>query len=76
MKSGMKTLQQLLMKKKNYHKLRESIRMMKTQGRNTKIINGLKKVKEKTLIKFLDKMHKYKTMISCCLKCMGCSFKR
>ena len=50
--------------------------MMKTQGSNTKTINGLKKVKEKALIKLLDKMHKYKTMISCCLKRMGCSFKR
>ena len=27
------------------------------------------KVKEKELIKLLDKMHKYKTMLSYCLKC-------
>ena len=66
----------IINEEKNYRKLRESIRMMKTQGSNTKTINGLKKVKEKALIKLLDKMHKYKTMISCCLKRMGCSFKR
>ena len=29
----------------------------------------LNKVKEKALIKLLDKLHKYKTMISDCLKC-------
>ena len=29
----------------------------------------LKKVKEKQLMKLLGKMHKYKTMISYCLKC-------
>ena len=29
----------------------------------------MKKVKEKALLKSLDKMHKYKTMISFCLKC-------
>ena len=31
MKSVMKTLQQLLMKKKNYRELKENIRMVKTQ---------------------------------------------
>ena len=29
----------------------------------------MKKKKEKVLIKSLDKMHKYKTMISYCLQC-------
>ena len=56
MKSVMKTLQQLLMKKAlECWKLKESI---------LKKIISLKKVKEKALIKLLDKMHKYKTMLS------------
>ena len=42
--------------------------MMKTQRRDTVIIS-LKRVKEKALIKLLDKIHKYKTILSYCLKC-------
>ena len=34
-----------------------------------KKIIWLKKVKEKVLMKLLDKMHKYETMKSYCLKC-------
>ena len=57
MKSVMKTLQQLLMKKV-LECWKEAI---------LKKIIWLKKVKEKALIKLLDKMHKYKTMLSFCL---------
>ena len=39
MKLVMKTLWQLLMKKKNYQKLKESIRMMKSQRSDTKKTN-------------------------------------
>ena len=42
---------------------------MKDQRSDTKNILWLKKVKEKALMKLLDKMHKYKTMLSYCLKC-------
>ena len=34
-----------------------------------KEITWLKKLKEKVFIKLLDKMHKYKTILSYCLKC-------
>ena len=34
-----------------------------------KKIIGLKKVKEKALIKLLNKLHNYKTMLLYCLKC-------
>ena len=53
----MKTLQQLLMKKKNYCEVKESIRMMKTQRNDTEK-SWLKKVKEKALMKLLGKMRK------------------
>ena len=43
--------------------------MVKTQRSDTEKKIWLKKVKEKTLMKLLDKMHKYKTMLSYCLKC-------
>ena len=65
MESAMETLQQLLMKKKNYPELKESIRMMKTQ---LKEIIWLRKVKENILIKLLEKKHKVKKMLSYCLK--------
>ena len=43
---------------------------MKSQKRYTeKKKISLKKVNEKALTKLLDKMHKYKTMTSYCLKC-------
>ena len=42
---------------------------MKDQQSDTKNIIWLKKVKEKALMRLLDKMHKYKTMLSHCLKC-------
>ena len=43
--------------------------MMKAQKSDTEKIIWLKKVKEKALIKLLDKMHKYKTILSYYLKC-------
>ena len=43
--------------------------MMKFQRIDTEKKIWLKKVKEKALMKLLDKMHKYKTMLSYCLKC-------
>ena len=53
---------------KNYLVLKESIRMMKTQRSDTEKLFWLKKAKEKTLMKVLNKMHEYETMISHCLK--------
>ena len=43
--------------------------MVKTLRSDTEKKIWLKKVKEKTLMKLLDKMHKYKTMLSDCFKC-------
>ena len=43
--------------------------MMKFQRIDTEKKNWLKKVKEKALMKLLDKIHKYKTMFSHSLKC-------
>ena len=65
----MKILQQLLMKKKNYGEIKESIRLMGTQRSDIENITQLKKIKEWTLIKLLDKMQKYKTISSYCLRC-------
>ena len=42
---------------------------MKSQRSHTEKIILLKKVKEKELMKLLDKIPKYKTMLSYCLKC-------
>ena len=65
----MKTLQQVLMKKKNYREIKKRIRMMKTQRSEIEEKNLIEEGKKKALIKLLDKMHKYKSMISYCLKC-------
>ena len=43
--------------------------MMKTQRSDTEKIIWSKKVKKKALMKLLEKMHKYKMMLSYCLKC-------
>ena len=56
----------IINEEKNYRELKESIRMKELI---LKKIIWLDKVKEKALIKLLDTMHKYKTMISYCLKC-------
>ena len=48
---------------RNYWELKES------DTETNKKITWLKKVKEKALMKLLEKMHKYKTMLSYCLKC-------
>ena len=59
----------IIKEEQNCRELKESIWMMKTQRSDTKKIIWLKKVKGKTLIKLSDKKHKYKTMLSYCLKC-------
>ena len=59
----------IINEKKNYRELKESIRMMKTQRSNTEKPVWLKEVKKKALMKLLDKMHKYRTMLSYYLKC-------
>ena len=51
----MKTLKQLLMKK-NCRKLKESIRMIKSQRTDTEKNNLIEEVKRKGLMKLLDKM--------------------
>ena len=58
----------IINKEKNYRGLKKSIRMIIQRSNIEKII-WLKKVKEKALMKLLDKMHKYKTMLPHCLKC-------
>ena len=55
MKVAMKTLKQLLMKK-NCRKLKESIRMIKSQRTDTEKNNLIEEVKRKGLMKLLDKM--------------------
>ena len=42
---------------------------MKTQRSDIEKKNLIEEGKKKALIKLLDKMHKYKSMISYCLKC-------
>ena len=60
----------IVYKEKSCWELKKIIRMMKSQRSDTeKKIIWLKKVKEKALMKSLDKMHKHKTMLSYCLQC-------
>ena len=66
MKSVMKTLRKLLTEKNL--ELKRSIKMMKTQKRDTEKKNWLMNVKENTLIKLLNKMHKCNIILSYCLK--------
>ena len=54
---------------KNYHELKESIRKIKSQRKDTEKNNLTETNKRKELMKLLDKIHKYKTMLSYCLKC-------
>ena len=63
--SVMKTLQQLLMKTKTIVNLKKALKWWKLKEVILKKL-WLKKVKEKTLMKLLDKIYK---MISYCLKC-------
>ena len=58
----------IINEEKNYLVLKESIRMMKTQRSDTEKSIWLKKAKERTLMKVLNKMHEYETMLSHCLK--------
>ena len=58
----MKTLQQLLRNKKKYHEPKERNRMIKTQRSDTEKNNQIGEIKEKELIKLIDKIHN-------CLKC-------
>ena len=68
MKSVIKTLQQLLMKK-SIRNLKKVIEWWKLKEIILKEKVWFKKLKEKILIKPLDKMHKYKTISYYCLKC-------
>ena len=43
--------------------------MMKTQGSDTENYYSIEELKEKALMKLLDKMYKYKRMLSYYLKC-------
>ena len=52
MKLAMKSFQQIYVENRNYHKLNESISIMKYQRCNIKMVKDLT-VKEYTLIKFL-----------------------
>ena len=69
MKSVIKTLQQLLINKKSIVNLKKALGWWTLKEVMLKKIIWLKKVKEKALIKLLDKMHKYKTILSYYLKC-------
>ena len=57
------------MKEKYIVNLKKAWEWRKLREVILKKIIWLEKVKEKLLIKLLDKMHKYKTMLSYCLKC-------
>ena len=59
----------IINEEKNYGEIKESIRLMGTQRSDIENITQLKKIKEWTLIKLLDKMQKYKTISSYCLRC-------
>ena len=59
----------IINEEKSYRELKECIGMMKNQRIDAKKIIWLKMVKENGLIKSIDKMRKYKTMLSYCLKC-------
>ena len=65
----------IINEKKNYGEIKESIRLMGTQRSDIENITQLKKIKEWTLIKLLDKMQKYKTISSYCLRCQKKSRK-
>ena len=60
----------IINEEKNYGEIKESIRLMGTQRSDIENITQLKKIKEWTLIKLLDKMQKYKTISSYCLRCV------
>ena len=57
------------MKKKTIVNLKKALEWRKVEEVILKRIIWLKKVKEKVLMKLIDKIHKYKTMLSYCLKC-------
>ena len=59
----------IINEEKNYQELKESIIMRKSQRSDAENKNWLKKVKEKALMKLLDKMHHFKTMLSYFLRC-------
>ena len=59
----------IINEEKNYQELKESIIMMKSQRSDAENKNWLKKVKEKALMKLLDKMHQCKTMLAYFLRC-------
>ena len=53
----------------NEENLKKALEWWKLKELILKKVIWLKKVKEKALIKLLGKMHKYKTVLSYCLKC-------
>ena len=59
----------IINEERNYGELKESKRIMKNQRSDTEKNNLIKEGKKKALIKLLDKMRKYKTMLSYCLQC-------
>ena len=60
----------IINEERNYGELTEHNAMMKSQGNDTEKKIWLRKVKEKELMKVWEKMYTYKTIISCCLKCI------
>ena len=67
--SNHKDFTTIINEEKNYRELKESIRMTKLKEVMMKKIIWLKRVKEKVLMKLLDKVQKYRTMLFYCLKC-------
>ena len=59
----------IINEERNYREWKESIRMMKSQKNDTEKNKMIDKGKRKAFMKLLDKIHKYKTMLSYCLKC-------
>ena len=59
----------IINEERNYREWKESIRMMKSQKNDTEKNKMIDKGKRKAFMKLLDKTHKYKTMLSYCLKC-------
>ena len=54
---------------RNYRELKESNRMMKSQRSDAEKNNLIEHGKRKVIDEIIDKMYKYKTMLSYCLQC-------
>ena len=59
----------IINEEKIYRELKESIRMISSQRSDTEKSYLIEKGKKKPMMKLLDKMYRYKTMLSYCLKC-------